>query len=139
MLHGSRSQSPENDFPRPLTHVDEQEVLRKETIAAFHNAIPEGEGDDFLVLREKTKDELEMEEEEYRAFLEREVGNLRELVELDGDAHGRLVETTVGAEGDSGGKAEEKNERKKKKRGKNDGGVDRKETKAEEDQDFLMK
>jgi len=141
MLHGSRSQSPENDFPRPLTHVEEQEELRKETIAAFHNAIPEGEGDDFLVLREKTKDELEMEEEDYRAFLEREVGNLRELVELDGDAQDRLYETAVGVEAVSGGKSEEKSEhkKKKKKRGGDDSGALRKKTKAEEDQDFLMK
>ena len=86
MLHGSRSRSPENHLPRQPTHIEEQEELRKETIAAFHNAISEGEDDDFLVLREKIKDELEMEEEDYRAFLEREVGDLRELVELDGDA-----------------------------------------------------
>ncbi len=109
MLHGSRSRSPENHLPRQPTHIEEQEELRKETIAAFHNAISEGEDDDFLVLREKIKDELEMEEEDYRAFLEREVGDLRELVELDGDAQDRLYETVVGVEVDSRGDGGEKN------------------------------
>jgi len=40
--------------------------------------------DDFLILREKTQDEAEREEEKYRAFLEREVGDLREVVRVDG-------------------------------------------------------
>jgi protein KRI1 len=65
----SRSRSPE-----PVPHVVEQRALRKETIAAFHQSVQD-EGDDSLfVPREKTKDEMEREEEEYRAFLEREVG-----------------------------------------------------------------
>ncbi|CCM05885.1 uncharacterized protein FIBRA_08122 [Fibroporia radiculosa] len=75
----SRSPSPE-----PLTHVEEQAALRRETIAAFHTAIAEDDDDTLLVPRERTKDELEREEEEYRAFLEREVGEeLKEIVTLD--------------------------------------------------------
>ncbi|KIY52343.1 hypothetical protein FISHEDRAFT_70028 [Fistulina hepatica ATCC 64428] len=78
---GSRSPS-----PVPLTHVQEQQMLRDETIAAFHTAVDANdvEEDDLLVPREKTKDELEREEEEYKAFLEREVGDdLAGLITLD--------------------------------------------------------
>ncbi|KAK0228294.1 KRI1-like family C-terminal-domain-containing protein [Armillaria fumosa] len=71
----SRSPSPE------LTHVEAQHELRKETIAAFHKDEADRDDDDLLVPREKTKDELEEEEEEYRDFLQREVGgDLKELV-----------------------------------------------------------
>ena len=52
--------------PEPLTHVAEQDALRKETIAAFHTGEQDDEDDDLLVPREKTKDELEQEEEEYK-------------------------------------------------------------------------
>ena len=73
----SRSPSPE-----PLTYVQEQSALRKEAIEAFHSATKgqdeaideDGSDDDLLVLREKTKDEIQKEEEEYRDFLQREVG-----------------------------------------------------------------
>ncbi|KAJ4483770.1 hypothetical protein J3R30DRAFT_3451325 [Lentinula aciculospora] len=66
----SRSSSPEL-----LTHAEEQQRLRDETIAAFHQVSDDdNEDDDLFISREKTKDEQEREEEEYRYFLEREVG-----------------------------------------------------------------
>ena len=139
MLHGSRSPSPDTEVPRPLTHAEEQENLRKETITAFHAAVPES--DDFLIPRDKTKDEIETEEAEYRAFLEREVGDIRGLVSID-----RYPEvSTLGAIGEVGsedGGAEEFERRTKKnlKKSKVDiSGMNQKKTKAEEDQEFLMK
>lgn len=52
-------------------------------MAAFH-AGDEDDEDDLLVPREKTKDEMELEEEEYRAFLEREVGkDLNSLISVE--------------------------------------------------------
>jgi len=139
MLHGSRSPSPENDDPPPATYVEEQESLRKATIAAFHGAIREGEGDDFLIAREKTKDELEMEAEEYRAFLEREVGDLKNLVSIDDDSelHKDVVN---GDEGDVVEKVDKKGKKKKKKMdGSESSGMKQKKSKAEKDQEFLLK
>lgn len=73
--------------PKPLTHIEEQRALRDETIAAFHPSVGNDgadDTDDLLVLREKTRDEVEKEEEEYRAFLETQVGtNLEDLVTVD--------------------------------------------------------
>ncbi|KAJ8076653.1 Kinetochore protein Spc24 [Marasmius tenuissimus] len=127
---GSRSPSPE---PRPFTHAEEQQLLRDETIAAFHGDDGEDEGDDFLVPREKTKDEQEQEEEEYRTFLERNVGtDLKDLVTVDPntiswDAKGDATTSkTVGDEG------------KKKKKKSKDVNNDKKQSKEEADQDFLM-
>ncbi|KAJ3508823.1 hypothetical protein NLJ89_g5548 [Agrocybe chaxingu] len=146
MLHGSRSPSPEaDDGPQPLTHVQEQENLRKETIAAFHDAVGDEDGDDFLIPREKTKDEQEREEEEYRAFLEREVGDLRELVSVDGDRDDDEVQVEEGQEEE--GEKEGEPRKKKKKKSKSKDTADqqegtssgkRKKKKAEEDQEFLM-
>ncbi len=91
---GARSPSPEPSRP---TYVEEQAALRSETIAAFHSALPSasGAGEDgeetaagILTLREKNKDELEKEEEEYRAYLEREVGDVQKIVQLDPGAAG---------------------------------------------------
>ncbi|KZT64882.1 Krr1-domain-containing protein [Daedalea quercina L-15889] len=125
----SRSPSPEL-----LTHAAEQAALRKETISAFHGAVsgPQGsaddDNDDFLVPREKTKDEIEREEEEYRQFLEREVGDdLREIVTLDtGGAGGGEV---------SGEEAKEEGKEKKKTKKKEDAKAKKS---KEEDQEFLM-
>lgn len=113
--------------PEPLTHADEQVALRQETIAAFHTAVDKEVDDDFLIPREKTKDEIEREEEEYRAFLEREVGDdLKEVVTLDvpGDAEMKVEEA-----------AEEQQKKKRKKR-KGEGQL--KKSEAEGDQEFLM-
>jgi len=137
MLNPSRSPSPE-----PLTHVQEQEALRKETIAAFHNAVPEGEEDDFLIPREKTQDERDREEEEYRAFLEREVGDLRDLVSVAGSDDKRekvKEETEAEAEQEGGGKDKKKKKKKKKSKTAEGETEKPKKSKAEEDQEFLMK
>lgn len=128
----SRSPSPE-----PLTHVAEQAALRKETISAFHDAVtqPEDSGAeddyDFLVPREKTKDEAEREEEEYRQFLEREVGeDLKDIVTLETSELGgdEASEVEVKAEG-----KEKKKKKKKKKQ------IKEKKSKEEADQEFLLK
>ena len=68
--------------------MQEQEQLREDTIVAFKNAVQgEDEDEEFLVPREKTKDETEREEEEYRAFLEREVGqDLAEIITVEDKA-----------------------------------------------------
>lgn len=129
----SRSPSPEAEDPT-LTYTQEQEVLRKETIAAFHHAAETaGDEDDFLIPREKTKDEQEREEEEYRAFLEREVGDLKDLVSVE-----------VRAEEDAESIHEEEEEtaekkKKKKKKSKKAAEETPKKSKAEEDQEFLLK
>ncbi|GJJ08425.1 hypothetical protein Clacol_002641 [Clathrus columnatus] len=98
---GSRSPSPRN-----LTYQEEQETLRAEVISAFHSAVKnaesdvdDSEGDDLLIPREKDKDEIERDEEEYREFLLREVGgDLRTLVDLEPESKGVQksgLETTV--------------------------------------------
>ncbi|TRM68953.1 hypothetical protein BD626DRAFT_562773 [Schizophyllum amplum] len=128
MDRGSRTPSPE-----PVTHVEEQRALRDETIAAFHNAVEDDEDeDDLLVPREKTKDEIEREEEEYRTFLEREVGeDLSHLVTVEA-----LPETsTAGAEGEEEESPKEK--KKKAKKSEKGKGKDAK-SKEEEDHEFLM-
>ncbi|OBZ65900.1 Protein kri1 [Grifola frondosa] len=117
----SRSPSPE-----PLTHVQEQSALRSETIAAFHIAVEDEDEDDLLVPREKTKDEIEREEEEYRAFLEREVGeDIRGLVSIDAQDE------------DTGAFASVEEEPVKAKKARREKG-DVKKTRHEEDQEFLM-
>jgi protein KRI1 len=143
----SRSTSPEASSPPPPTHVAEQAALRAETIAAFHSGTALQDADDtgdaaeeeeeeggLFTLREKTKDEVEREEAEYRAYLEREVGPLEKILDIGNE------EKTVGevrrqeedvhvppGEADSG----------KKKRKKKGGKVveERKVT----DQEFLLK
>lgn len=125
LLEGSRSPSPGPSRP---THVQEQEALRDETISAFHHAVSDDEDDELegglLTLREKTKDELERQEEEYRAYLEREVGDVKTLIQLEDerkDSGDALVSALV--------KEEKKDMRSKK----------RKARKEETDQEFLLK
>ena len=126
----SRSSSPELEVP---THVEEQQVLRDETIAAFHDAVA-GEDDDaddesdsgggVLVPREKTKDELEREEEDYRAFLEKEVGSdLDDLITVE--------KAEIQAEKSSEVEGDAKNKKKKKKT--------KESSKEQEDREFLMR
>ncbi|KAK7052808.1 Kinetochore protein Spc24 [Paramarasmius palmivorus] len=115
--------------PVPLTHAEEQKRLRDETIAAFHGNGDEEEGDDFLIPREKTKDELDREEEEYREFLQREVGNdLNDLVTVDPNAIKWDTEEDT-ARGDKKDK-----KKKKSKAGTND----KAQSKEDADQEFLM-
>jgi protein KRI1 len=125
----TRSSSPEAPTPPP-THVAEQAALRAETITAFHangadagDAEEEGEGGLFT-LREKTRDELELEEAEYRAYLEGEVGPLEKILDLGEE--GEVKDARV--------RPSEADSRKKKKKA---GKVvkERKET----DQEFLIK
>lgn len=121
-----------------MTHVQEQEILRQETIAAFHGAVDKvGDEDDFLIPREKTQDEREREEEEYRTFLEREVGDLKELVTVDvDDVSEEEVKEDEEVKNDEEG--DEKKKKKKKKKSKK-GTEEVKKTKAEKDQEFLLK
>ena len=147
MLNPSRTPSPEAE-QHPLTHVEEQEIIRKETIAAFHGAVDNQDEDNFLIPREKTQGEREREEEEYRAFLEREVGDLREVVSVDdlGDE-----EKSVREEGQENGDGKDAGAEKRKKKKKSIKSKDQrdpnneppngkqKQTKAEKDQEFLMK
>ncbi|KAF9442814.1 hypothetical protein P691DRAFT_779207 [Macrolepiota fuliginosa MF-IS2] len=133
-LNSSRSPSPE-----PLTHVQEQQELQKETISAFHAATGGGvvdDDDDLLVPREKTKDEQEQEEEEYRAYLEREVGDLRDIIG-DNDVKVKAKDEPVDHDSEEGGK---KKRKKKKKSGKEEDGVTtlKNQKSKEEDQEFLM-
>ncbi|KAI0692163.1 KRI1-like family C-terminal-domain-containing protein [Cytidiella melzeri] len=128
----SRSPSPE-----PLTHVKEQEALRSETIAAFHTAVDADEDEDedeLLIPREKTKDELEREEEEYREFLQREVGeNLDELIQVEEEGnYGGVLKVDEDEEEESGEKST-----KRVKKGKGTSGQTKK-TKEEDDHQFLM-
>lgn len=134
----SRSPSPDSDAPKPLTHVQEQKKLRDETVAAFHTAVSGDAPDegDLLVPREKAKDELEREEEEYQEFLRREVGeDLSELIAIDEDTIG-IREAAPSGEGANGG-----TKKTKKDRGKEEGKGRHKikEKKEQEDQEFLMK
>jgi protein KRI1 len=120
-----------------LTYVQEQEALRKETISAFKTAVTsddEGghasDNNDFLVPREKTKDEVEQEEEEYREFLEREIGpnvNIKELITVD-DQVERIHE-----EGEGETRIQSNKPKKKKKSEKS------KQRSEESEQDFLIK
>jgi protein KRI1 len=136
----TRSSSPEAPSPPP-THVAEQAALRAETIAAFHSsaadtgyAEQQGEGGLFT-LREKTRDEVEQEEAEYRAYLEREVGPLEKILDLGEEEKAEEwmlqkeeedMRVPLG-EADSG----KKNKKKKSKKI-----VEKRE---ETDQDFLIK
>ena len=88
--------------------------------------------------REKTKDELQREEEEYQEFLRREVGeDLHEFITIDGNAidiHGNAPND----EGDGDGKKREK--KKDKGKGKEKGRPKTKEKEKEkEDQEFLIR
>ncbi|KAG9312147.1 KRI1-like family-domain-containing protein [Chiua virens] len=147
----SRSASPE---PRPLTHTEEQALLRSETRDAFRDAVDaEGQGndDDLLIPRSRTRDEVELEEEEYKTFLEKEVGeDLRNFITVDAiDAIGVADVETV-EDGDKkqvGKKKKGKKEREKEKqtnqekvemRGKKAQKKGDTKLKEEADQEFLI-
>ncbi|KAF9652817.1 hypothetical protein BDM02DRAFT_3246809 [Thelephora ganbajun] len=132
----SRSPSPDPNIPKPLAHVQEQKKLRDETISAFHTAVSgdASDEDDLLVPREKTKDELEREEEEYQEILRREVGeDFRQLIEVDRDVIG-IHESAPNREGGGDGR---KKKKKDKGKGKEQGRV-KTEEKEKEDREFLM-
>lgn len=122
MNAASRSPSPEPE----LTHVQEQQRLRDETIAAFQ-ANSDDEDDDLLVPRGKTKDEAEREEDEYRAFLEREVGkDLESLITVQQPAVLAEEEEVPPSAKDKGKKDKKKNDVPAK-------------SKDQENQEFLMR
>ncbi|KAM6502876.1 KRI1-like family C-terminal domain containing protein [Amanita muscaria] len=133
----SRSPSPE---PTKPTHVEEQQTLRDETIAAFHNIPDKGDDEDddeaggLLVPREKTRDELEREEEEYKKFLENEVGaDLKDLITVE------KVDADEGAPEGESSDIEADVKTKKKTRKKEDKAKGAKgKTKEQEDHAFLM-
>lgn len=86
------------------------------------------------MLREKTKDEVEKEEEEYKEFLEREVGHdLHELITVAGDEDVGVSEVKEEEEEEGATKEERKKARKDKKRKAKD--IKRKE---DQDQQFLF-
>ncbi|KAG8781908.1 hypothetical protein FRC16_002757, partial [Serendipita sp. 398] len=125
--NGSRTPS-----PAPLTYAKEQEMLKKETVQAFKSAVVSGsedsDEDGFLVPREKTKGEIEQEQEEYRAFLQREIGpnvDIKELITVD-EGIERIHEA---GEGDTTMPSKKKKKRK-------DSEQDRAK-KEQSDQDFL--
>lgn len=132
----SRSPSPVPALP---THAEEQAALRKETISAFHTAVSgpaedeDDDEDDLLIPREKTKDELEYEKEEYRDFLAREVGeDISKLVTVDENPFSAEAEADEGV-GSSSVAVSDKPREKKTRKGKDKG------KKEETDQEFLMK
>ncbi|KAI0048814.1 hypothetical protein FA95DRAFT_997648 [Auriscalpium vulgare] len=135
-INEESTSSDEDDAPRVLTHAEEQEQLRAETIAAFgtngaaRDEEEEEKDDDALfTLREKTKDEIEEEQEAYRQYLEREVGGLEDLVEVDAAPVDGEVKREDGDE-----VVKEKKKKKKKGKGK---GKEKEEVK-ETDQEFLL-
>ncbi|EJD50270.1 hypothetical protein AURDEDRAFT_182635 [Auricularia subglabra TFB-10046 SS5] len=128
VLEGEGSRSPSPALP---THVEEQRALRDETIRAFADAAA-AEDDDFLVPREKTQDELAREEEDYRAFLEREVGeDIAGLVEVETEDQWRARQPD---DDDDDAAVSKKKKKKRKEKGKEKvAGRD-----PDEDQKFLL-
>jgi protein KRI1 len=125
--------------------VQEQDALRKETVQAFHTAVNvEEDEDEFLIPREKIKDDAEMEEEEYRAFLEREVGGeLKDLVTVEAGQVNIIEGEKVDESKEERKKGDEdqsgKDKKKKKKKKGDTSGVKASKSKEEADQEFLMK
>lgn len=116
-------------------------MLRSETIAVFRDAaLDEDEDEDNLfVPREKTTDKVEREEEEYRDYLAREVGeDLTKLVTIEEGIGAREGEGEHGSETEDI-KEPETDEGKKKKKSKKKKEGKGKEKVKETDQEFLMK
>ena len=90
-----------------------------------------------FILREKTRDEVEREEAEYRAYLEREVGPLENILDL-GEEVKMAGEVRRQEDDDKHAHAAEAETGKKKKKKKKKGGKSGEESK-EMDQEFLVK
>ncbi|KZS87753.1 Krr1-domain-containing protein [Sistotremastrum niveocremeum HHB9708] len=140
----SRSPSPEPRVSVP-TYAEEQQKLRNETINVFHEAVgAEGddnreEEDDFLIPREKTRDEIEREEEEYREFLEREVGeDIREIVVLDDATETQGPQERLEGAEPNGEHDDSQSPKKKKKKKKQPSTSKPAKSKEEADQEFLV-
>jgi len=69
------------DTAPTLTPYQEEQALKAETTAAFHLE-SDGDDDDLLIPRTKTDAEVEMEDEEYKAFLLDSVGGQAALEAL---------------------------------------------------------
>ncbi|KAH9006285.1 Krr1-domain-containing protein, partial [Lactarius hatsudake] len=132
----SSSSSSRSASPQLPTHTEEQAALRAETIAAFHagtaadGEIAEREEGGLFTLREKARDEVEREEAEYRAYLEREVGPLEKILDLGEEGK---TEDEVRQEDDAHPAEAETGKKKKRKKGRKSA-EERKET----DQEFLI-
>ncbi|KAF8608341.1 Krr1-domain-containing protein [Ceratobasidium sp. AG-I] len=122
-----------SSVPAPLTHAQEQAALRDETISAFHSAVKgEDDEDGLLTLREGVRDEGELREEEYKEFLQREVGeDLSGLMWVE-EANVKVEDENGKEQGGSSIATNGKGKSESKKKGT------RKERKEETDQEFLM-
>ncbi|KAH9961622.1 KRI1-like family-domain-containing protein [Russula compacta] len=138
----SRSASPEDPSPPPQAHVAEQAALRAETIAVFHSSAAardpdagdaEQEEGGLFTLREKTRDEVEREEVEYRAYLEREAGPVEKILDLGEEIKVEDETRRQGTE-DMSVHPDEAEPGKKKKKSRKRVADERKET----DQEFLI-
>lgn len=73
ILEPASDSEAEEEEPQPLTHVQEQEILKAEMKKAFNAEVDEDEGDEgsfgILNVKVKTEEEIAKEEEEYRNFL----------------------------------------------------------------------
>ena len=109
-----------------------------------------GDEDDLLVPRTRTRDEIELEGEEYRAFLEREVGeDIHNLVTVEANKDVDVSNDVEIRDGDKKqGKKKGKKEREKERvkfQEKHEARSQKamkqrdKESKEDADQDFLMK
>ncbi|KIO33924.1 hypothetical protein M407DRAFT_17191 [Tulasnella calospora MUT 4182] len=109
----------EEQEPLEPTYAEEQEALRRETISAFHGAIDEGEGDDdgLLVMRKEFKDDVDEDDEEYRAYVQKEVGDIKQLLWVDEDARAAVRPDDEEGEGEHiiAESSKKKEKRKKKK------------------------
>ncbi|KAG8903821.1 hypothetical protein FRC00_014474, partial [Tulasnella sp. 408] len=108
--------------PSVPTYAEEQEALRRETISAFHDAIDEdGEDDDgLLVLRKEFKDDVDEEDEEYRAYVQKEVGDIKQLLWVDEEARAAVRPDDEDEEGEQAiAESSKKKEKRKKKKKKN--------------------
>ncbi|PVF96620.1 Krr1-domain-containing protein [Serendipita vermifera] len=115
----------------PMTYAQEQEHLKAETIRAFKDAVSSEDEDDLLVAREKTRDEIEIEEEQYQEFLRREVGpniDLQDLITVE-EGIERIHED---GEGDTTIKGNNKKSKKSKDHKKQE------KRNEETDRDFLL-
>lgn len=130
-LHANPASRTPSPSPQIITHDQEQSKLRSETVSAFHQAVDDNGDDGMFILREKTKDDVEREEEDYQEYLRQEVGeDIRDLISIDGDANPIKVEDASGEEaGEAAPKAKKKQKRNKGKE----------KQKSETDHEFLMK
>lgn len=105
--------------PSVPTYAEEQEALRRETISAFHGAIDGDEGDDdgLLVLRREFKDDVDEDDEEYRAYVQKEVGDIKQLLWVDEEARAAVRPDDEDEEGQQviAESSKKKEKRKKKK------------------------